>query len=200
MSIRAIIFDLGGVIVRTEDRAPRDALAVRLGMSYDELSQVVFDKDSARMATVGKITTDQHWETVRSNLDLNEEEFAALKLEFWAGDELDTGLVDYLRSKRSKFKTALLSNAWDNLRGVIENGYQIGDAFDVIVISAEVGVKKPDLSIYQIVLEKLQVSPEEAVFVDDFIENIEAARMFGMHAVHFKDPVETRLALERLLL
>ena len=53
MSIRAIIFDMGGVIIRTEDRVPREALAERLGLSYDELSQVVFNEDSARLATVG---------------------------------------------------------------------------------------------------------------------------------------------------
>jgi epoxide hydrolase-like predicted phosphatase len=199
MSIRAIIFDMGGVIVRTEDIAPRTALASRLGISYDELSQIVFDKESARLATVGKISTEQHWEAVRLNLGLTEEEFPTVPLEFWGGDELDTSLVDYLRSKRPVYKTALLSNAWDDLRGVLEDGYQIADAFDVMVISAEVGVKKPDPRIYQIVLERLDVTPEEAVFVDDFIENVEAARQQGMYAIHFQDPGEARSALEKLL-
>ena len=133
-------------------------------------------------------------------LGLNEEEFPTVPLEFWGGDELDHGLVDYLRSKRSLYKTALLSNAWDDLRGVLEDGYQITDAFEVIVISAEVGVKKPDPRIYQILLEKLQVNPEEAVFVDDFIENVEAARQLGMYAVHFKGPDEACSVLEKLLI
>jgi epoxide hydrolase-like predicted phosphatase len=199
MSIRAIIFDMGGVIVRTEDHAPRTALAERLGLSYDELSQIVFDKESARLATVGKITTEQHWESVRLKLGLTEEDFRTVPLEFWGGDELDESLVDYLRSKRPVYKTALLSNAWDDLRGVLEDGYHIADAFDVMVISAEVGVKKPDPRIYQIILERLDVVPDEAVFVDDFIENVESARQQGMYAVLFQDPDEARSELEKLL-
>lgn len=199
MPIQAIIFDMGGVILRTEDHTPRKTLADRLGLSYDELSQIVFDKESAQLATVGKITTEQHWETVRLKLGLTKEEFPTVPLEFWGGDNLDTDLVDYLRSKRPAYKTALLSNAWDDLRGVLEDSYQIADAFDVMVISAEVGVKKPDPQIYQIVLKRLHVAPSEAVFVDDFIENVEAARRQGMYALHFQYPDKARLALENLL-
>ena len=199
MSIGAIIFDMGGVLIRTEEHTPREALAARLGLSYDDLSQIVFDGESARLATVGKITTEQHWETVRMKLGLPEGEFSTVPLEFWGGDKLDTSLVDYLRSKRSEYKTALLSNAWDDLRGVLVDGYQIADAFEVMVISAEVGVKKPDPRIYQISLERLGVVPQEAVFVDDFIENVEAARQQGMYAVHFQDPEDAQFALEKLL-
>src|SRR3989304_4176284 len=75
MSIRAVIFDLGGVLVRTKDPAPRARLAARLGMSPAELSRIIFDEESARQATLGAITTQDHWETVRRKLGLSPDDF-----------------------------------------------------------------------------------------------------------------------------
>ena len=199
MPIRAVIFDLGGVLVRTEDRTPREHLAFSLGMTYDELSQVIFNNESARLATVGKITTQVHWGNVREYLNLSPEEFSRVAAEFWGGDCLDENLVEYLRSLRAEYRTALLSNAWDDLREMIETRWKIANAFDEIIISAEVGVAKPDPRIYQIAIERLGVAPIESVFVDDFIENVEAARSEGLYGIHFKGPDQARSELIELL-
>ena len=198
-SIRAVIFDLGGVLVRTEDRAPRDNLAARLGMNYMELSDLVFDNESARQATLGQISTDQHWEAVRTTLGLLPETFSVVREEFWAGDALDTSLVDFLRALRPRYQTALLSNAWNDLRGVLERELKILDAFDQVIISAEVGLVKPDERIFRLALERLGVAPREAVFVDDFSENIDGARAIGLHAIHFRSADQARVEIERLL-
>jgi 2-haloacid dehalogenase len=72
----------------------------------------------------------------------------------------------------------------------------VADCFDVFATSAEVGVMKPDAHIYNVVLERLGIAPAEAIFVDDFIQNVEAARRLGMQAVHFVDPVAARRELE----
>jgi HAD superfamily hydrolase (TIGR01509 family) len=74
--------------------------------------------------------------------------------------------------------------------------FGFADCFDVFVTSAEVGVMKPAARIYHVVLERMGVAPSQAVFVDDFIENVEAARRLGMHAVHFADPVAARRQIE----
>jgi epoxide hydrolase-like predicted phosphatase len=199
MSIHAVIFDFGGVIVRTEDRAPRQQLASRLGMTYEQLSDLVFDSDSARQAALGKISTQEHWDAIRVKLGLSQQEFPAVPREFWGGDSLDRDLVDYIRSLRPQYKTGLLSNAWDDLRDVLENGWKIAAAFDAVVISAEVGVAKPDPKIYHIILERLGVAPAEAVFIDDFSENVAGARAVGMHAIHFKNRDQLRADLDQVL-
>jgi putative hydrolase of the HAD superfamily len=64
------------------------------------------------------------------------------------------------------------------------------------VTSAEIGVMKPDPRIYQVALDRLGLSPPEAVFVDDFIENVEAARRLGMGGVHFVEPDQARDELD----
>jgi epoxide hydrolase-like predicted phosphatase len=190
---------MGGVLVRTEDRAPREKLARRLGMTYTELGNVIFNSDSARQATIGKMTTEEHWEYVREKLGLTKDEFPRVPKDFWGGDCLDDDLVNYVRSLRPAYKTGLLSNAWDDLRGVLTDVWGIDDAFDQIIISAEVGVAKPDPQIYYIALERLGVLPGEAVFVDDFIENVHAARALDIQAVHFQEPAEAKAELENLL-
>jgi glucose-1-phosphatase len=199
MPIRAVIFDLGGVLVRTEDRQPRQQLASRLQMNYAELSDLVFENESARLATLGKVTASEHWETLRRVLDLTPEEFDRVRVGFWGGDSLDQELVDFIRSLRPAYKTALLSNAWDNLRRVLVEDWQIADAFDEIIISAEVGVAKPEEHIYEITLERLGVAPAEAVFVDDFIENVKAAQRVGLHAIHFKSSQQALSELRELV-
>lgn len=173
MSIEAVIWDLGGVLVRTEDHTPRQKLAEKLGMTYTQLSDLIFSSESARMATRGEITTQEHWENVRAKLALSPREFPRLRKEFWRGDNLDTELVDYIRGLRQDHTTALLSNAWDNLRQVLIEEWKIVDAFDEIVISAEVGLSKPDTRIYQLTLEQISIAPGQAVFIDDFPENVE---------------------------
>jgi putative hydrolase of the HAD superfamily len=190
---------MGGVIVRTEDRTPRKELADRLGLTYDQLSAIVFDSRSSHLAMTGEITTDEHWENVRETLGLSAEEFPHVPIDFWGGDKVDEVLVDFLRKLQPQYKTALLSNAWDDLRGVIKDVWKIDDAFDEILISSEVGLVKPDPRIYQRMLTDLQVAPAEAVFVDDFQHNVDGAREVGLQGIHFKSRPQALQDLRELL-
>jgi epoxide hydrolase-like predicted phosphatase len=200
MTIRAVIWDLGGVLVRTEDGAPRQALAARLGMTRNDLEKLVFTGASGDRAQLGEIDAQQHWQNLRAQLDFTEAEMDAFKRQFWQGDALDWELVEYIRSLRERYKTALLSNAFSNLRTVITEEWKFADAFDTMVISAEVGLVKPDARIYRLVLDRLQLAPAQAVFVDDFLHNVEGARAVGLHAVHFRSSEQARIELEQILL
>lgn len=199
MAIRAVIFDFGGVLVRTEDRTSRQQLAERLGMSYQELSEVVFDSETARQSTLGEISADEAWEIIRKKLGLTPEELASMREQFWGGDVLDTELIDFLSELKGDYQIALLSNAGNDLRQALEEEWQISDVFDLIVISAEVGLAKPDPKVYQHILEQLGIEPHEAVFVDDFLENVNAASAAGMYAIHFKGSQQARNSLAELL-
>lgn len=197
--MKAIIWDLGGVLVRTEDRRAREKLAARLGLTYDQLNLLIFDSESARLATLGKMTTKEHWRQVQTTLKLEAKEFSHVPPEFWGGDRLDLDLVGYIRSLRPRYKTALLSNAWDNLRQVLETHWKILDAFDEVIVSAEVGLAKPDPRIYLLAVERLGVEASEAIFIDDFLENVEAARKAGLSTIHFRSPTQTLQELDEIL-
>ena len=198
MTIKAVFFDLGGVILRTEYQAPRQHLAERLGMEYEDLSKLVFGGETADQASVGRISEEEHWSSVIQRLHLPESETQAIREEFFAGDIIDTGLLDFMRGLRKQFKVGLISNAWSGLRAYILNR-KLEDAFDAMIISAEVGVAKPDARIYQIALEKLGVVASESVFLDDFMENVEGARAVGMQAIYFTQPEQALKELKQLL-
>jgi len=198
MSIKAVFFDLGGVVVRTEYQAPRQQLAERLGMEYEDLVRVVFDSDSAQKATVGEVTSAEHWATVMKRLKRPASETETIRDEFFGGDIIDHALLDYLRSLRGKYKTGLISNAWSDLRDYVVR-QKFDDAFDHMVISAEVGAAKPGAKIFRVALKQAQVEANEAVFVDDFYENIEGCEKLGIKGIHFTSPETALRQLRKIL-
>jgi epoxide hydrolase-like predicted phosphatase len=198
MTIKAVFFDLGGVIVRTEFQAPRQQLADQLGMDYDDLNRLVFDSETGVRATVGEISSEEHWAFVMQRLKRPASELAAIRDAFFAGDIVDRTLLDYIRSLRGSYKTGLISNAWSDLRDFIVRE-KFDDAFDKLIISAEVGAAKPEPRIFQIALEQFGVSPNEAVFMDDFYPNIEGCEKAGIRGIHFKDPETALQQLKEIL-
>ena len=197
--ISVIFWDLGGVLVRTEDRSKRDRWEQRLGMEPRQLDRLIFGGDAGRKATVGEYSVDEVWEWVRQELDLSQEEGQQLARDFWQGDDLDEDLVAYVRGLRPRFQTGLISNAWLELRDLLKNHWHIDNAFDDLVISAEVGLAKPDPAIYKLALERLDVEADRAIFVDDFSHNIASAAEIGMQAVHFANPDQAIAEVNQLI-
>ena len=201
MSIKAVFFDLGGVILRTEYQAPRQHLAESFGMDYDDIDKVVFGggpNGSAARASIGEITEEEHWQNVMKVLKLPASEYERVRNEFFAGDVIDHEIVEFLRSIKPKYKVGLISNAWSGLRDYIVRE-KFDDAFHHMIISAEVGVAKPSAKIYLIALEQLGVSPNEAIFVDDVWENIQACEKVGMKGILFRSAESTIKQIKNLL-
>ncbi len=198
MSIRAVFFDLGGVLVRTEYQAPRERLAERLNMTYEDINKIVFESETSRRASIGAIGVDEHWAAVTRKLGRQASETGSIREEFFAGDVVDRSLLDFIRSIRPRYKTGIISNAWPDLRDYMARN-KLDDAFDALVVSAEVGVMKPEPKIYRIALEQLKVEANEAAFVDDTPANVEAARALGMQGILFRDQQRTLKELKRLL-
>lgn len=198
-SIKAVIFDMGGVLLRSADHGPRQELANKFGITEKELYYQVFDTPLAVQATLGEIGEAEVWRGIAGHFHLSEEESLAFQDAFWKGDILDQKLVDYIGALRPGYKTALLSNAWSGARAMLGGKYNALHVFDVIVFSAEIKLAKPDPKIYAYVIDQLKVQPSEAVFVDDFPQNIEAARAFGLHAIQFLNHDQAITDLKSLL-
>ncbi len=193
--INTVIFDFGGVLVRTEDREPRRQLASKFGLTYEEIDKLVYGSPSSSLAGEGKISAAEHQEFILSTLNLPLDSFKTFGDEFWGGDRLDKNLVEFIRGLKSEYTTVLLSNAWDDLRPMLEKTWEIDGIFDHIFISAELGMAKPAPVIYEHVIKTINQDPGTMIFVDDFIENIHAARSAGMQAIHFRSPEQALFEL-----
>lgn len=196
--IKAVIFDVGGVLVRTHDHSHRRRWERRLGLEKGQSEAIVFGGEMGTKAQGGAVTTEALWEWIGRRLALDDEALRAFRRDFWAGDALDEELVAYIRSLRPDHQTAIISNATDNLHHALAEVFNIADAFDVIVGSAEEKVMKPEPEIFHRTLKRLGREPDEAVFIDDHPENVAGARSVGMHAIHFREGMDVPAALARL--
>jgi len=199
MTIKAIIFDLGGVLLRTADFSPREQLASRLGMNRHELEEFIFGGESGDRAQRGEITVQAHWENLRRQLYCSPQGFKDLLDTFFAQDKLDEELIEYVRWLHKSYKTGLLTNAWDDLRQVIADRWHFEDAFDTMIISAEVKLAKPDPHIFQLALSRLGVDANQTIFIDDMIRNVEGAKLVGLRPIQFRNAMQMRFDLEQLL-
>ena len=115
----------------------------------------------------------------------------------FAGMRPDEAMFDAVAAaRRAGVRTGLVSNSWG------EEGYdrtRFGELFDVLLISGEIGIRKPAPEIYALAAERLGRPPERCVFVDDLAGNLKPARAIGMATVLHRDAEATIGRLEVLL-
>lgn len=198
MAIKAVIFDLGGVLVRTEFPEVRQRLEERLGFTPGTLGQTVWGGEDWELAQTGRISYEEYWRRVGAALGFStEQQIRDFRREYFSGDRVDEELVRLIRELRPCYKIGLLSNAPDRLGIWLDEEWGIKDLFDSIIYSAKVGVAKPDPSIFHLSLEQLGLTPTEALFIDDFSTNIDAALALGMQAIRFTNTKTLKEELRR---
>jgi putative hydrolase of the HAD superfamily len=181
----ALIVDWGGVLMRTEDQAPRQAWDRRLGRAPGTVELVVHGIDAWREAQLGRCSPGDYWRAVGQELHLSPEELAGLSSDFYSGDRLDRSLVALLRRFRQRsIQIGLLSNNTLDILDQID-ALGIRPLFDACVISAEIGVMKPAPEAYHAILTRLDLSAAYSLFVDDSPPNVTGAEGVGMKSVLF---------------
>jgi putative hydrolase of the HAD superfamily len=115
----------------------------------------------------------------------------------FSGSELEDSMVEAVRTARAAgVRTGLISNSW----GTGRYPHELLEAlFDGVVLSGDVGIRKPAPRIYELGAQAIELAPERCVFVDDLPFNLPPAEEMGMATVHHTDPERTIAELERLL-
>lgn len=197
---RAVVFDFGGVLVRTADYTPRHAWDDRLGLPRGSVERVVHSSDAWRQAQLGQIAPAQYWAQVAAELRLDAPHLAQFRRDYFSGDRLDTGLVAFIEALRAGgHAVGLLSNDTLDLRERLR-ALGIAALFDPLLISAGLGAMKPDPAAYRALLDALRRPPDEVIFVDDLPANVAGAQALGIHAVRYTAGMDLRAALAPLLI
>ncbi len=196
MSIRAVIFDIGGVLEMTPATGWENRWCEKLGLTrhqFEARLEPFFMTGANGRAGLPEIESQ-----IRQALGLGETELARLMADIWHEylGTLNEELVNYFRGLRPRYRTAMLSNSFVGAREREEARYGLGRMCDLIVYSHEEGLLKPDPQIYRIACERLAIPAEDCVFLDDVPTNVEGAWSIGMHAVAFENDEQAIQKLE----
>jgi putative hydrolase of the HAD superfamily len=185
MTIRGVIFDYGGVLWDMRWDLAR-TLEQEHGLRERTIIETLYGSETWQKLEIG-VGDRQAW-LDESHLALETaagRELPRLHQHWRERQHLIAPNIDLIRRLRSTYKTAVLSNADNTLVRTLRDAHGIHDLFDDIVVSADVGMAKPDPRIYALSAQRIGLPPEECVFIDDLARNVDAARESGMHAIHF---------------
>jgi putative hydrolase of the HAD superfamily len=187
MTSRAVIFDFGGVLFKTHDRAPRHRWDDKLGLPHGSVERIVHNNTTWREVQTGRIPLGAYWADVAAQLGITPQVAATqLAVDFYSGDVLDNELAELIRTLRAEgVPVALLSNDTAELLRPRLAQLGITDLFNPLVISSEIGVMKPHADAYHAVLQSLNLSAGQAVFIDDMAVNIAGAETVGLTGIHY---------------
>jgi epoxide hydrolase-like predicted phosphatase len=199
MVIRAVVFDIGGVLEIDPDLGVIPMWETRLGLPAGELGERMHDAFAG--GSIGTITEDDVHQALRDRLGLDEPQVAAFMADIWRQylGTPNTELIEYARQLRPRYRTGILSNSFVGAREKEQAAYCFEDLVDDIVYSHEAGMSKPDPRIYALACTRLGVRPDEAVFIDDTDYCVAGAREVGMHAVRYLDNTQVIREIEVLL-
>lgn len=198
MAIRAVVFDIGGVLEVTPDLGITQEWEARLGLPAGGLDERMHEAWVG--GSIGTITEHDVHQAVSERLGLDEPQLEAFMADLWREylGTANTELIEYVRQLRPRYRTGILSNSFVGAREREQAAYGFEDLVDEIVYSHESGMSKPEARIYALVCERLNVRPEETVFVDDADRCVEGARRAGLHAIRFQDNAQAIGEVETL--
>jgi epoxide hydrolase-like predicted phosphatase len=202
MAVRAVVFDIGGVLEVTPDM--RVAVAEKwereLGLGDGELGPLIQEVSDA--GAIGTISEDEAVRRVREILRMDHQQVDAFMAELWVNylGTLNSELASYFASLRPRYRTGIISNSFVGAREREQAAYGFEDMTDVIIYSHEAGMSKPDPRIFALASDRLGVRPEEMVFLDDVPDYVDAARQAGLQAVLFTTTQQAIADIEAALL
>lgn len=206
MSKKGLIVDFGGVLT-TAIIESFAAFCEDTGIAPERLRDILRsaldapgpDPSHVHLMETGKITEEDFNQWLAAQLSDGREvpvDPVGLKERLFRGTRPEPAMVHaVIALRKAGIKTALLSNSWGGYGYPRES---FDEMFDAVIISGEVGLRKPQPEIFLMAANAIGVDPSDCVFVDDFRVNVEGAERLGMTGVLHRDPVKTIEGLEHL--
>ena len=195
--IKAIIFDWGGVLIENPTPAMIKYFSASLGVGGRAINYAG-DRLVLRFQK-GTISEDTLWEEVCRTLKVQKPSSPSLWYDAFRKSYKPRTKMFSLASKLKidGYKVGLLSNAEVPAMNFFEE--QRYDMFEATIFSCAVGVSQPERRIYELALDALQVTPHEAIFIDDREDFIDSAKKLGIKTIHFITELQVKTELRSLL-
>ena len=197
--ITAIIFDFGRVISGQKPLSLFRNYEDELGLEPGTINFIMFDSEAWQDALVGRKTVEEFWHEIGPELGLNSvDEVDAFRHRYRADEEINQGVLDLIHRLHGNYKLAVLSNSPPGLSKWLAD-WNMLNFFKVVFCSGDEGMAKPDPEAFELTLERLGLKPNEAVFIDDTREHVEAARKLGLQGILFTTAEKLEEELDLLL-
>lgn len=197
MTVKAIVFDIGGVLDKGDWKNHYFPLCNEIGIDFEEFSKAYHKY--AKDATIGKISSEKFIELIAKELNVNSKKL----MQIWIKTKkkvLSENLEvrDMILKLKNNYKIASLTNIIE-LHHKMRIELNLYDIFDFNICSCIEGVCKPDIKIYKLLLSKLKkTKPEEIIFIDDKEECLTPADSLGIKTILFKDNAQLIEDLKKL--
>lgn len=201
--INTLIFDFGNVLVNLHNEEELRAKLAELGQpASGTMAEMMLMPGGSEVfwdVMRGKTTEAQMWQMMADEWHIPLDLAKKVMQDVAAPNRPNMPLIEFIEGLKGDYKIGVLSNAGDATLERLLQWYPYDQFVDVFIISAEVKLAKPDPEIYELALRTLNAKGEESVFVDDLLENIEAAEEQGITGIWHRDNDGTIARLKELL-
>ena len=169
-----------------------------LGIARDNINRIMFDDPAWQDALLGRLTMNAFWYLIGPSLGLTTRDAVdAFRRRYYGDEAVNPAVLNLIRRLKGRYRLAVLSNHPPGLEEWLAD-WDIRHHFEVVFCSGDEGCAKPDPAAFQTTLERLDVKPFEAVFIDDTGGHVKAAHALGMHGIVFRDARQLERKLEAL--
>jgi len=186
---KAIIFDCFGVLAGSGYKRIYQSVGGNLDKDGDYVDEQL------HRSNTGEISNEELNKLVAERIGKTPDEWHQIVED---AEQPNQELLDYIKSLKPNYKIGMLSNAYFGTAKRKFSPEQLA-LFDEVIVSAEVGMIKPDPAIYRYVAEKLGVKPDECVYIDDLEPYVDGARAVGMQAIHYQQLAQMKKELQEVL-
>jgi HAD superfamily hydrolase (TIGR01509 family) len=200
---KTVFFDFGGALIKTPDYRWISKWKNLMGLNdHPEVLALIENPHDAPLIKdicLGKVPENHIWSVMAEKWHVKPELIAYFRHQVSSKRHFNRQMVRLLGGLLENYQTAILSNAGDQSRRLMEEVLHLHHYVDAIIISAEEGFIKPDPKILEIAMQRLNANPETSLLIDDHLPKIWAARAFGMRAVQFINTHQATRMLQHAL-
>ena len=196
--IKAVIWDLSGVVLHTVKGTFYSLMAERLGAPSKDIEHLMSSTEN-KLWDLGMISDDAYYTFILEGLNMPIDKKSVLRKFVLEDFYIDQEILAYIKKIQKSYTTALLTNFPSHVHDFMKTDWIVDGAFDHMIASCDVKLLKPDPAIYTLALARIGCLAEETVFIDDRKINVKAAEKLGINGIVYQSLLQTTNDLEAIL-
>jgi len=197
-SIKAVIWDLAGVVLHTVKGTFNSLLAERLGAPISEIERLFSTKEND-LWDIDEMDDDAFYTFLLNELKMPMNKKLIIRKFVLEDFYIDQEMLTYIKKAQKSFITVLLTNFPVHVHDFMKTDWIVDGVFDHMIASCDVKLLKPDPAIYTLTLARIGCLAEESVFIDDREINVKAAQKLGINGIVYQSRSQTIDDLEAIL-